>query len=136
MLGHATWVSTFHVKLIVLPTNRLRLDETTWTDPQVFRPERWLEQPEAPIFTFGVGHRMCVGMQLAYRELYILFLRLLNSYEIVPDGFIESDPIRGVANPRSLTTQPKSYRVRFVPRNVGALKSALEKELSDTVVVE
>ena len=79
---------------------------------------------------------MCVGMQLAYRELYILFLRLLGSYEIVPDGYIENDPLRGVANPRSLTTQPKSYKVKFVPRNIDALKSALEKEWSETAVVE
>ena len=79
---------------------------------------------------------MCVGMQLAYRELYLLFLRLLSSYEIVPDGYIESDPIRGVANPRSLTTQPKSYKVKFVPRNLGALKRSLEKELDDTKVSE
>lgn len=75
-------------------------------------------------------------MQLAYRELYLLFLRLLSSYEVVPDGYIENDPIRGVANPRSLTTQPKSYKVKFVPRNIAALKSALEKELSETVVAE
>ena len=66
----------------------------------------------------------------------MLFLRLLSSYEIVPGGYIENDPIRGVANPRSLTTQPKSYKVKFVPRNVGALKLALEKELSEAVVVE
>ena len=130
MLGHVTWVSLscLERKPCAL-LDECTLDNATWTDPEVFRPERWLEQPEAPIFTFGVGHRMCVGMQLAYRELYVLFLRLLSSYEIKADGFIENHPIRGVANPSSLTTQPKSYKVRFIPRNVGALHKALEELL-------
>lgn len=106
------------------------LDPAIWEDPRVFRPERWLEQPDAPIFTFGVGGRMCIGTQLAYRELYLLFMRLLSSYEIQPDGVIDNDPIRGVANPSSLTTQPKSYKVKFVPRNLGGLREALKEELT------
>jgi 3-hydroxyphenylacetate 6-hydroxylase len=134
MLGRVTWVSPSYIetKPSVVPDDH-ELDNATWTDPEVFRPERWLEQPEAPIFTFGVGSRMCVGMQLAYRELYILFLRLLSSYEIKPDGFIENHPIRGVANPSSLTTQPKSYKVKFVPRNLRALQMALEGDLGRKV---
>lgn len=70
---------------------------------------------------------MCVGMQLAYRELYMLFLRILNSFKIVPDGKIENLPVEGVANPASLTTQPKAYAVRFVPHNLEALEAALSK---------
>lgn len=129
MPGHVTWAS--------LPCSLSDIDHCltslsdydTWEDPFDFRPERWIEQPEAPLFTFGIGHRMCVGMQLAYRELYLLFLRVLSSYEIVADGFIENHPIRGVANPRSLTTQPKNYKVKFVPRNLEALRKALEEDL-------
>ena len=79
------------------------------------------------MFTFGTGSRMCVGMRLAYRELYVLFLRILNSFKIVPDGFIESRPIQGVANPASLTTQPKAFKVRFVPHNVSRLEEALKQ---------
>ena len=111
-----------------LLTNLLLIDPDLWEDPEVFRPERWLERPEAPIFTFGTGGRMCVGMQLAYRELYILFLRVLNSFKIVPDGFIETRPIEGVANPASLTTQPKAYLVRFVPHNLSTLEDSLKQK--------
>jgi 3-hydroxyphenylacetate 6-hydroxylase len=71
---------------------------------------------------------MCVGMQLAYRELYILFLRVLNSFKIVPDGFIETRPIEGVANPASLTTQPKAYKVCFIPHHPSALEDALQHQ--------
>lgn len=102
-------------------------DPELWEHPEIFRPERWLEQPESPIFTFGTGSRMCVGTQLAYRELYVLFLRVLNSFKIVPDGFVDARPIEGVANPASLTTQPKGYEVRFVPHNLPALEKALKR---------
>lgn len=68
---------------------------------------------------------MCVGMQMAYRELYVLFIRLLNSFQIVPDGYVEGHPIHGVANPSSLTTQPKTYKVKFIPRDVVVLQEAL-----------
>jgi 3-hydroxyphenylacetate 6-hydroxylase len=74
---------------------------------------------------------MCVGMQLAYRELYVLFLRALNSFKVVPDGFIETSPIKGVANPASLTTQPKAYKVRFVPHNLSALEDALKQHVEE-----
>jgi 3-hydroxyphenylacetate 6-hydroxylase len=67
-------------------------------------------------------------MQLAYRELYVLFLRVLNSFKIVPDGFIEARPIEGVANPASLTTQPKAYKVRCIPHNPSALEDALQQQ--------
>lgn len=106
----------------------LGTDPDLWDEPEIFRPERWLERPETPIFTFGTGSRMCVGMQLAYRELYVLFLRVLNSFKIEPDGFIENRPIEGVANPASLTTQPKAYKVLFVPHNASVLERALEQQ--------
>lgn len=64
-------------------------------------------------------------MQLAYRELYLLYLRLLNSFSIEKVGNIESHPIRGVENPGALTTQPKEYQVKFVPRNLEALQEGL-----------
>lgn len=48
-------------------------------DPHTFRPERWLGNPVAPdekalsryMIAFGRGTRSCVGMQLAYADLYI-----------------------------------------------------------------
>jgi hypothetical protein len=69
---------------------------------------------------------MCVGIQLAYLELYILYLRMLNSFSIEKVGNIESHPIHGVENPGALTTLPKEYQVRFVPRNLEALQESLK----------
>jgi 3-hydroxyphenylacetate 6-hydroxylase len=93
----------------------------------VFRPERWLEQPDAPLFTYGLGYRMCAGSLLANRELYLVFLRMLGSFEIVQDSEVDVHPVRGSADPTSLVTMIRHYNVLFRPRNERALREALEK---------
>ncbi|KAI0164163.1 putative flavonoid 3-hydroxylase [Xylariaceae sp. FL1272] len=53
------------------------LDPTIFPDPYLFKPERWL--PSNPdlqacnryFVPFSKGSRMCIGMNLAYAELYI-----------------------------------------------------------------
>ncbi|TLS26868.1 hypothetical protein PpBr36_04793 [Pyricularia pennisetigena] len=58
-------------------------------DPEVFRPERWLEaapeklsEMEAGQFTFGVGPRVCLGKDVAYMELYKLVPQVLRTFDI------------------------------------------------------
>lgn len=98
-----------------------------WHDPEVFRPERWIEQPDAPLFTYGLGYRMCAGSLLANRELYLTFMRMLNSFEILPVTQVETHPVRGSADPCSLVTMCKHYEVIFKPRNEVALKRSLDE---------
>ncbi|KAF3043074.1 hypothetical protein E8E11_002277 [Didymella keratinophila] len=85
------------------------MDPDVWTDPETFRPERWLESPDAPLFTYGLGYRMCAGSLLANRELYLVFLRMLGAFEIVKDSEVDTHP------------------VKFVPRNEGALRRSLKE---------
>ena len=65
-----------------------------------------------------MGYRMCAGSLLAYRELYLTFLRMLSSFEIKADGEIDADPLTGVADLTSLVSMPREYKVRFVPRGL------------------
>ena len=102
-------------------------DDRVWSDPFVFRPERWLEQPDAPLFTYGLGYRMCAGSLLANRELYLLYMRLINSFTVDKCDDIDTHPVRGSADPTSLVTMPKRYRAIFTPRDERALQKALEK---------
>lgn len=39
------------------------MDDQVWKDPEEFRPERWLAEDayDAPLFTYGLGYRMCAG---------------------------------------------------------------------------
>ncbi|RSL91809.1 3-hydroxyphenylacetate 6-hydroxylase [Fusarium floridanum] len=105
------------------------MDEQVWTDPEVFRPERWLEQPDAPLFTYGVGYRMCAGSLLANRELYLLYMRLLNSFKIEKHDDIDSHPISGNSDPTSLVAMPRRYKAVFTPRDPKALKAALAEQV-------
>ena len=102
-------------------------DAAVWSDPDVFRPERWLEQPDAPLFTYGVGYRMCAGSLLANRELYLLYMRLLNSFHIEKQVAVDCHPVRGNADPTSLVAMPHRYKALFVPRNDAALSKAMKE---------
>lgn len=91
----------------------------------MFRPERWFEQPDAPMFTYGMGYRMCAGSLLANRELYLAFMRTLSSFRIDPHDDADWHPVSGNSDPTSLVAIPKKYKVKFVPRNEKALGKAL-----------
>jgi 3-hydroxyphenylacetate 6-hydroxylase len=100
-------------------------DGDLWSDPDVFRPERWIEQPDAPLFTFGLGYRMCAAHILATRELYLVFMRMLSSFRLEPHGSVDYDPKGASRNPRDLILAPKPYQVFCVPRNENLLRQAL-----------
>ncbi|EXF81284.1 cytochrome P450 [Colletotrichum fioriniae PJ7] len=102
------------------------MDSEVWTDPEVFRPERWFEQPDAPLFTYGVGYRMCAGSLLANRELYLVYMRLLNSFKIEKHDDVDHHPVSGNADPTSLVAMPRPYKARFVPRDTSTLSDVLK----------
>ena len=107
-------------------------DSAVWSDPEVFRPERWYEQPDAQMFSYGIGYRMCAGSLLANRELYLTFIRMLNSFEIKSADEVNVHPIAGMDDPTSLVAMPKRYKAFFVPRRTEVLKEALRShEVTD-----
>ncbi|KAF5020452.1 hypothetical protein F66182_7531 [Fusarium sp. NRRL 66182] len=109
------------------------MDDQVWEDPEVFRPERWFEQPDAPLFTYGIGYRMCAGSLLANRELYLVYMRLFNSVKIVKHEDVDCHPITGNLDPTSLVAMPRRYKAFFVPRDPKALQTALAEKEKETV---
>ncbi|OAL70854.1 cytochrome P450 phenylacetate hydroxylase [Trichophyton violaceum] len=101
------------------------MDPYIWTDPEVFRPERWIERPEAPLFTYGLGYRMCAGSLLANREIYLILIRMLNSFRITSVEKVNTHPIHGNSDPTSLVAIPNKYKVKFIPKNKTALDAAI-----------
>ena len=95
------------------------MDPDTYNRPENFEPERFIANPDLPIFTYGVGTRMCAGYVLGNRELYMVFLRLISSFRILPDTKekLEYDPVRGVSDPTSLVSYPKRFGCYFVARD-------------------
>ncbi|KAK9777194.1 hypothetical protein AB5N19_12276 [Seiridium cardinale] len=59
-------------------------------DPEVYRPERWLEadaqeasEMEASQFVFGVGPRMCLGKDIATMELWKLLPQIIRTFDLM-----------------------------------------------------
>ncbi|KIW94443.1 uncharacterized protein Z519_04419 [Cladophialophora bantiana CBS 173.52] len=65
-------------------------DPAIFTDPYSFRPERWLgnnvDELENHMVSFSRGSRNCIGMNLAYAELYTTFAHLVRRFDIINDG--------------------------------------------------
>jgi 3-hydroxyphenylacetate 6-hydroxylase len=70
---------------------------------------------------------MCAGSLLANRELYLVFLRILSSFDIVADSEVDTHPVRGSADPTSLVCMCREYKVKFKPRDKAVLGVELEK---------
>ncbi|KAK2028120.1 cytochrome P450 [Colletotrichum zoysiae] len=67
------------------------MNERVFPDPTTFTPERWLGDPRGPdgkhplthyLTVFGRGTRMCLGLNLAYSELYIGFATLIRRHKL------------------------------------------------------
>lgn len=59
------------------------------TQPDAFRPERWLEVSEAKrtemsnaLFSFGLGARACIGKNISLLEMYKLVPTILRQYDV------------------------------------------------------
>lgn len=61
-------------------------DPTVFVNPKTFSPERWLQPDSAELqkqlAPFCRGTRACVGMNLAYAELYITVATLFRRYDM------------------------------------------------------
>lgn len=107
------------------------MDAELWSDPFVFRPERWFEQPDAPLFTYGLGYRMCAGYQLANRELELFLMRVISCFEIVPRDGEVVDNVNGGENASAGGRSPRKYSVFFKPREEKGLREALKKKATE-----
>ncbi len=62
-----------------------------WDNPETFDPNRFLgkkitEELRQIYFPFGLGPRMCSGMNFALMEMKLILLRLLKNYQILRTG--------------------------------------------------
>ncbi|KIJ34478.1 hypothetical protein M422DRAFT_263446 [Sphaerobolus stellatus SS14] len=67
-----------------VPAWTIQRDPNIWGDPDIFRPERWLEQNanKSYLLTFGKGPRACLGRNLAYLEMRLILATLLLRYNM------------------------------------------------------
>ena len=71
----------------------VHMDEKYFPEPEVFRPERFLDEqghvkPSRALMPFSVGKRSCIGEALARAELFLFLTALLQRHSMrFPDGF-------------------------------------------------
>ncbi|CAG8947877.1 unnamed protein product [Penicillium salamii] len=102
----------------------MNFDGEIYDQPNEFRPERWLQNPNLPENTFGFGRRMCVGQHLARRSLLIVTSRLLWAFHISPAVNESGSPCK--VDPSDLTQSavmgPASLKASFNVRSPEHLK--------------
>ncbi|OCL06090.1 cytochrome P450 [Glonium stellatum] len=103
------------------------MDPNIWPEPFVFDPTRWLKNPNAPLFTYGIGYRSCSGISLANRLLYLFFVRLISAFEVLKGSDVDVNPVTGATTTEDLVCSPERYTVIFKPRDEARLRQALRK---------
>ena len=110
--------------LMLVSVGELGKSSKFWTDPHVFRPERWegsnpshLSDPEhMRIFPFGAGRRACAGANLGTSLVLLVVANLVHRFTWVPSHGIRPEnidmsvsiadvsplltPLRTIATPR------------------------------------
>jgi len=123
----------FDQKLLSWPILTLHADPNIWPqNADSFDPTRWLENPDAPLFTYGLGYRSCSGISLANRLLYLFFVRLITAFEIVEAGDVNIDPVRGCKSADDLISSPRDTQLSSSQgaRDVRRLRKQLKRESS------
>ncbi|XP_030835877.1 cytochrome P450 2U1 [Strongylocentrotus purpuratus] len=94
-------------------------DPKLWDDPEVFRPERFLNEegkcvkPDE-LTPFSIGKRVCIGESLAKMELSLLFTHLLHRFTFtLPDGV----PSYSMKDSLGAVNTPVSYQLCAIPRD-------------------
>lgn len=87
--------------LVVIAPYLLHRHETLWSEPNHFRPERFLPGRRETIdryayLPFGAGPRICIGLQFAMVEAVIVLATLLRRLRFAHAGETQPVPVQRV----------------------------------------
>jgi cytochrome P450 len=79
--GERTWLIPAGTP-VGMTSTLVHQDPTIFPSPLSFIPERWLENPRLDkyMLSFSKGTRQCIGINLAYAELYMMLAGVFRSY--------------------------------------------------------
>jgi len=86
---------------IAVVSSLLHAREDLYPEPQLFKPERWLDQKARPwcFFPFGGGVRRCVGAALAVTEMKLVVAEVAQRLELELLGDERSERVNVVMAP-------------------------------------
>ncbi|KAI9485419.1 MAG: cytochrome P450 [Benjaminiella poitrasii] len=111
---------------VVLNILAVNLNPERFPNPTAFQPERHLNQDQThkkstqavdsrAHLSFSTGRRVCVGIHLAERTLFMAASMLLASFKVESvNGKINVDAPKDI---HATTWSPQHYRVRLIPRH-------------------
>lgn len=140
--------------LILLP-RAIHMDPERSENPRVFNPDRFEgdntslyqsavgDTTKRDNFVFGAGRRMCQGIHIAERSLFLGISRLIWAFTFEPALDAQGIPVKYDIEDLvgGITVQPSKYRARITPRSSDKVKiirdSVAEcKELLDPVTLQ
>lgn len=106
-------------------------DPKLWTDPDQFDPRRYLDKPlsaaeyitspdpyERDHFTYGAGRRVCPGVHVAERSLFINIARVLWGFDISKARGPDGRPVEPTTEMvPGFSTAPKPFECAITPRS-------------------
>uniref|UniRef100_A0A6E8VMM6 Cytochrome P450 n=1 Tax=Anopheles coluzzii TaxID=1518534 RepID=A0A6E8VMM6_ANOCL len=124
---------------VLMGLRNVHMDPEHWGDPEVFRPERFLDEQRQIVNTerllpFGQGKRRCLGETLARSCLFTFFVGVMKRFCLVGTDEASED---GTSMAPSLTLKPgitlsaKPYHVVFQPRR--NQKGRLQEEIKERI---
>jgi cytochrome P450 len=107
---------------VTLPLYHCMHHTETWGDPEIFRPERFLNQDETfvpkpnPMFVpFGYGRRSCPGNKLAINNLFLVVAKFLQKTSCISVLNVDEVSIDGNLDNTNLWT-PHDYQIQLTLR--------------------
>ncbi|UMM31615.1 hypothetical protein L5515_005740 [Caenorhabditis briggsae] len=99
--------------LVTAQLSSLHSDETTYSNPNVFDPEKFVNDKNLSqkLIPFGIGKRACTGEALARAELYLIIGNLLLRYKFKSSGPLVSNIDDA---PYSFAKKPRGYKMQLI----------------------
>ncbi|KAI1180382.1 cytochrome P450 3A13 [Nemania sp. FL0916] len=90
-----------------------RIDQKVFPEPDLFNPERWFEEEDAPdrrrlFFAFASGGRGCIGKHLALAEMKILLRDVYSRFTTYPDDSMTDEDME--MSDQLISSQPRGQK--------------------------
>ncbi|XP_059216227.1 probable cytochrome P450 305a1 [Stomoxys calcitrans] len=105
---------------IFITASSVLKDHDHWVDPDVFRPERFIDAEgrtfrDEYFIPFGMGRRRCLGDALARACLFSFVVKIVENFKLLLTQNKEDQPTMKLLP--GITLSPKPYKLKFVPRH-------------------
>ncbi|KAM0939567.1 putative cytochrome P450 [Dioscorea sansibarensis] len=123
---HDCVVAGFHIPTgtqVIVNAWKLQRDPHVWPNPLEFQPERFLPSHAAAgidvkgqnyeLIPFGSGRRLCPGISMAQHVLHLTLARLIQGFELRPEGNVPAEIYEGLF---SVSSYSAPLMVEITPR--------------------